>query len=77
MTHEFLDQHYRDTLDQPVPSLGGKSPRQSVRSAAGKKAVVAWLKLLENRTAGQRNPHLAEYDFSWMWEELALEALRR
>ena len=37
--HEHMDRHYRATLDQPVPALGGKTPRQAVRSAAGRKKV--------------------------------------
>lgn len=45
---EHFDRHYGDTLDQPIPALGGKTPRQAVRSAAGRKKVVEWLKLLEN-----------------------------
>ena len=69
---EFMDQHYRETLDTPIPVLGGKSPRQAVRNAAGRKKVIEWLKLLENRNAGQQNVALAEYDFGWMWAELGL-----
>lgn len=69
---EFMDQHYRETLDAPIPVLGGKSPRQAVRNAAGRQKVIEWLKLLENRNAGQQNVAIAEYDFGWMWAELGL-----
>jgi len=73
LMQEHLDKHYRETLDAPIPALGGKSPRQAVRSAVGRQKVIDWLKLLENRTAKHGDGPIAEYDFSWMWAELGLE----
>jgi len=75
--HDHLDRHYRDTLDRPVPALGSKTPRQVVRTAAGRRKVVEWLKLIENRSAAQQGTQLAEYDFGWMWDELGLADERR
>jgi hypothetical protein len=75
--HDHLDRHYRDTLDQPVPALSGKTPRQAVRTAAGRRKTVEWLKLIENRSAAQQGTPLAEYDFGWMWDELGLAEERR
>jgi hypothetical protein len=72
IVYDHMDRHYRDTLDQPVPALGGKTPREAVSSAAGRRKVVEWLKLIENRSAGQQGTPLAEYDFGWMWDELGL-----
>jgi len=74
---EHFDRHYRDTLDQPIPALGDKTPRQAVRSAAGRKKVVEWLKLIENRSAKAEGTPMAEYDFRWMWEELGVLDERR
>ncbi|WP_337954396.1 hypothetical protein [Cereibacter sphaeroides] len=71
---DHLDRHYRDTLDQPIPVLGGKSPRQAVRSASGRRKVVDWLKYLENSSARNEGSPLADYDFRWMWDELGLAA---
>ena len=53
LTHDYMDKHYREALDAPLPALGGKSPRQAVRSAVGRVQVIEWLKLLENRSARQ------------------------
>ena len=50
IVHDYLDRHYRDTLDQPVPSLGNKSPRTAVKTASGRAKVADWLKMMENRT---------------------------
>lgn len=75
--HSYLDDHYRRTLDDPLPLLDGKTPRQAVKTKKGRTQVVGWLKLLENseyrRATGQgHNP----YDTAWMWRELKVEDSR-
>jgi hypothetical protein len=75
---QVLDRHYRETLKSPVPMLGGRTPKQAVRSKSGRQQVVEWLKYLENQSV-----HRAEasgepsYDFTWMWEALGITDLRR
>jgi hypothetical protein len=77
--HEGLDRHYRDLLDQPIPALGNKSPRASIKTSRGRDKVVDWLKTLENHTAkfAGHNDDMASYDFSWLWAELGVSELRR
>jgi hypothetical protein len=77
ITHEVLDRQYRETLADPVPMLGGKSPRQAVRSAKGRVAVASWLKGFEQSSA-RRPPGdpMRDYDFGWMWDELGIADLR-
>lgn len=65
LVRDHLDKHYRETLDALIPALGGKSPRQVVRTAAGREKVIAWLKMLENHSAGHGEGAIAEYDFGW------------
>jgi hypothetical protein len=79
LIHETMDRHYRDTLDQPVPALGNKSPRAAVKTANGRAQVVDWLKMMENRTAmaGESNSAMASYNFDWMWTELGIAGLRQ
>lgn len=74
---QVLDRHYRDTLDQPIPALGNKSPRAAVKTAAGRQKVIDWLKQLENNHARGGNPAMTSYDSTWMWTELGLEKQRR
>lgn len=68
-----LDAHYRRCLDESIPALGNKTPRQCSRSKQGRKKLIEWLKHLENNElrraarAGQK-----PYDSSWMWDELKL-----
>jgi hypothetical protein len=76
IVHDYLDRHYRDTLDQPVPSLGNKSPRAAVKTKSGRAKVVDWLKMMENRTA-KSDGAMASYCFDWMWTELDIAELRR
>lgn len=74
----YFDQHYRRTLDEPIPFFDGISPRQAARTKKGKEKVVAWLKHLENgnsrRASSDSQP---PYDFSWMWEELGVSGFRK
>jgi uncharacterized protein (DUF2384 family) len=73
IVHNTLDQHYRQCLDERIPALDNKTPRQCVRSKIGRQKVVEWLKQLENNElhraaqAGQE-----PYDTSWMWDDLKL-----
>lgn len=71
--HQFKEQHYRRTLDESVPLLGNKTPRQCARSKAGRQKLVNWLKELENGELRQAaDQGMAPMDFGWMWEELGL-----
>lgn len=38
---QFLREHYTKWIDEPVPALGGKTPREASRTAAGRKRVAA------------------------------------
>jgi hypothetical protein len=78
LVRQGLDDHYRRVLDDPIPALGGKSPRAAAKTPKGREKVAAWLKTLENHSA--RRPAgdpIGGYDFGWMWQELGVAALRR
>lgn len=79
LVHAMLDKQYRAVLDEPVPMLGNRSPRQAARTAAGREKLVTWLKFLENRSGSQTDPTdpMATYEFGWLWRELGVEDLRR
>jgi len=72
-----LDQQYRQCLDEPIPALDNKTPRQCARSKIGREQVFEWLKQLEKnelrRAARQRN---APYDNCWTRDELKLGMYR-
>lgn len=74
---DYLDQHYRECLDEPIPVLGDKSPRQCASRKKDRAKVIDWLKQLENnelRRAARQGGK--PYDSRWMWEELKVEKHR-
>jgi len=78
LVHAHLDDHYRKTLNKPNTMLDNMSPRQAVKTAAGRDKVVAWLKYLENSSRRHSDPDdpLATYDAGWIWAELGLTERR-
>ena len=79
LVHGALTDHYRKTLDEPIPALGDLSPRAAAQTAAGRRKVADWLKHIENQTKSGNLPDdpMASYDFTWLWRDLGLEKLRR
>jgi len=77
--HDQMDRHYRSVLDEPVPVLGGETPRAAVKTESGRVKVAEWVKMMENQTAksGDHNSAMASYNFSWLWTELGISELRR
>jgi hypothetical protein len=67
----FREQHYRHWLDEPVPALGGKTPRQAARSRRGLQQVDLLLRTMENNE--QRVPDHAPFDFGPLRRELGLD----
>jgi len=65
---EYLLNHYRKTLDEPIPMLNNLSPRACAANPETRENVIHWLKNMElhNLKTGQL------FDTSWMWEELDL-----
>jgi len=74
---QFKQQHYRRTLDEKVPMLGDRTPRQCARTKQGRKQLVRWLKDLENSELRQAHgTDVPPFDFAWMWQELGIESER-
>ena len=73
MVADIMERHYRTALDEPIPMLSDRSPRECAANADTRKSVVQWLKYLENQSNHTKDQ---DYDFSWMWKELGLEAYR-
>lgn len=70
----FLDHHYRQVLDDPLPYFDGKTPRQAARSEKGRTQVISWLKNMENSDARRAARQGQQpYDFQWMWREVEIE----
>lgn len=76
VVHAMLTREYAKALDEPVSMLGDKSPRQLIKTKAGRTKVAEWLKFLENGAARAKNDPMTTYSFIWMWEELGIAELR-
>jgi hypothetical protein len=68
----ILQQHVDSWIDEPIPALGGKTPRQAVKTKAGREKVVAMLK--DHESSLQRQPGGDRVDFSRVYRELGLDA---
>ena len=66
---ELQARHYADWIDQPLPALNRKTPRECARTAAGQRAVELLLKEMEHKE--QRSPG-ARFDFSTIRRELGI-----
>jgi len=69
----FMEKHCRKWLTEKIPALGGKNPKQAVRSKKGKEQVKELLKSFENTEEHNKKAGEPYYDLSWMWDELGIE----
>jgi hypothetical protein len=69
---EYYEQHYRKWLDEPVPALGNRTPRQAAKLKTIRPKLIALLKDFESHSERQRRAGEIAYDPSWMWAELGL-----
>jgi len=70
---KLMERHWRKWLTEKIPALGGKTPKQAVRSKKGREQVRELLKSFENMEEHNRKAGKGFYDFSWMWDELGIE----
>lgn len=70
---QFLDRHYREWLDQPVPALGHRTPRHAARLKTIRPRLEQLLKEIENRSERERLEGGPGYDSGWLREELGMQ----
>ena len=68
---EFKSVHYSGWPDESLPALGGSSPREAARTAAGRRAVDVLLKEMEH--AEQGAPEGGRFDFGAIRREIGIE----
>ena len=73
----YLDSHYRSWLDEKIPALGGKTPREAARDFEGRAQLIELLKDLENLEARRAKDTGVGFDALWLWRELGIDHLRR
>lgn len=74
IVHDYLRKHYANWVDEKIPALGNKTPRQAVRSAKGRQAVIELLESYEHLEARRtRDEGGQPFDFGFLWEQLSLQ----
>ena len=71
LLRDFKRKHYAEWLDSEIPALDGKSPREAVRTKAGRAAVELLIEECEHHEA--RVPPGQRFDFSKVRAALGLE----
>ena len=66
----FKEHHYADWADVPLPGLAGRTPREAVRSTAGRREVDLMLKDMERSES--RQPEAQRYDIGLLRKQLGL-----
>lgn len=70
---KFLDQHYKEWLDTPLPILNQKTPREAVRTSNGMQEIINLLKDMEkHNTRLAREEKCKSYNFDWLYKELGV-----
>ncbi len=70
---KLMERHWRKWLTEEIPALGGKTPKEAVRSKKGREQVRELLKSFENMEEHNKKAGKGFHDFSWMWDELGIE----
>ena len=70
---EIMRNFYANWTEEPIPALGDKTPRQAIRSAHGRQAVIELLKTYEHHEEHEaREWGRRPFDFGFLWESLGL-----
>jgi hypothetical protein len=68
---ELKRRQFARWVDESIPALGGRTPREAARTVSGRAAVELLLKDIENRE--RRLPDGADFDFAEVRKELRLD----
>lgn len=59
--------------DEPVPALGGRTPRQVIETPAGRRRVVYLIESYEQGEKEKARDELPAVDFGFLWRAMGLE----
>lgn len=69
---QYYSRHYRSWVDEPVPALDGRTPREAAKSPELSPRVEGLIHGLERMYEQALKSGQPAYDPSWMWDELGL-----
>ena len=68
-----IRQFYQHWADQPLPALGGRTPREAIRTAEGLEQVKFLLHSYEHGEARQaKNEHREPVSYDFLWQDLGV-----
>ena len=70
---QFMQKHCENWLNEKIPALDGKTPRQAVKTADGRRRVTELLKSFENIEEHNEREGRPFYNLSWMWDSLGVK----
>jgi hypothetical protein len=70
---QFLTRYYREWMDEPIPALGGRTPRLAARLELMRPQVMDLLRDIEHVMDRDRRAGRPAIDIGWMRRELGLE----
>lgn len=70
---DHMARHYRNWLDEPVPALDGRIPREAAKDKAMRQRLIDMLHDLDRMYQRSLKMGAPAFDPSWMWNELGLE----
>lgn len=74
IVHDYLRKHYANWVDEKIPALGDKTPRQAIRNAKGRQAVIELLESYEHLEARRALDQGGQpFDFGFLWKQLNLQ----
>jgi hypothetical protein len=69
---QMLHRHFTAWLEQAIPALDGRTPRQAARDVILRPKVIHLLREIENIQDRERQQGKPWYDAAWMWETLGI-----
>lgn len=73
LTLDHLEQHYRGWLDEEIPALDRRTPRQAATTPELRPRLISLLEQLEGMYEAALKTRQPAYDPSWLWEELGIQ----
>jgi hypothetical protein len=70
---EFMHEHMTKWLDEKIPALDDKTPRECVKSKEGRQRVTDLLKSFENIEEKKKMDGRPYVGLKWVWQELGLK----
>lgn len=77
LQQQIHEQIYRHWPDEPIPALGGQTPRQAIETPEGRRRVRELIESYERGEKEKARGGLPAVDFGFLWRAVGIEPRRR